>query len=213
MNYFPPMYTLVHDDAPFGRTSLRDGAANNNVWYHAFGMTPLEQSSNQYNTPFSYNNTYVFYSPFETTTTTYFQPLQFQSPQSPQSPQSQHQLLRSHPSRVKTGAKEYTDEKVNFFKMSDDDDDTLEAYFSSFWNMCLGKNKKCCDSCLQPYYNKKEIEKAEIELTCVICLANKKSMVFVDCGHFSVCFKCSKQCTKCPICSKTSKNVLKVYLS
>jgi cytochrome P450 len=61
--------------------------------------------------------------------------------------------------------------------------------------------------------HKKEIEKAEIELTCVICLANKKSMVFVDCGHFSVCFKCSKQCTKCPICSKTSKNVLKVYLS
>lgn len=119
---------------------------------------------------------------------------------------------RAKGTRVKTELKEYTDEKVNFFNLAEDVDTPLEAYFLDFWNMCLGKNKKC-DTCLQPYYNKKELEKVEIELTCVICMVNKKSMVFVDCGHFSVCFRCSKQCTKCPICSKTSKNILKVYLS
>jgi hypothetical protein len=139
-------------------------------------------------------------------------------PRSHSRPRSRRSRPYSYTIRVKTCLKEYTDEKVNFFKVSDDDDsddsdDTLEAYFVDFWNMCLEKNKRNCDSCLQPYYNKKEVERAEFELTCVICMVNKKSTVFIDCGHFAVCFECSKKCMKCPICSKVSKNILKVYLS
>lgn len=113
------------------------------------------------------------------------------------------------------GKKEYTDEKISFFVS--EEEDTLEDYFSDFWKLSSGDGErsqnKNCATCKQPYYNVREIENAELELTCVICMANKKSMVFVDCGHFAVCFSCSKRCKKCPVCSKTSKRVLKVFLN
>ena len=118
-----------------------------------------------------------------------------------------------------------------------DKEDEAEKYFSDFWDsinitqaldthppneeqLALGvmpqrgfvRHNNVCNDCLQPYYNKKEVDKLEIEFTCVICLSNKKSMLFVECGHFVVCFNCSKQCDKCPICSKVS-NIIKVFLS
>lgn len=179
---------------------------------------PLYASGNPFS---SYDNSFILYTAQQPYSQPYSQPRSRPHLRPRSRPRSRPRVtpeipgafcLRHNADFAYPKGKEYTDEKVNFFEISEDDD-TLEAYFLDFWNMCCLKNKKKCDTCLQPFYSKQALEKAEFELTCVICIANKKSMVFVDCGHFAVCFKCSKQCVKCPICSKVSKNILKVFLS
>jgi hypothetical protein len=101
-----------------------------------------------------------------------------------------------------------TDEVLNFYIESNDE---LEGYFYDFWS-CIGEN--ICNGCKQPYYNKEEIKKAEIELTCSICLVNKKTVLFESCGHFATCFKCTNIVKKkCPICNKESQHTIRVYLS
>lgn len=91
----------------------------------------------------------------------------------------------------------------------EDDQFDVERYFSDFW---FKEKEKHCNTCLQPFYNKQEIHKTELELTCVICMVNKKRMAFPNCGHFVVCFRCGKQCNKCPICSKFGKPI-NIYLN
>jgi hypothetical protein len=55
------------------------------------------------------------------------------------------------------------------------------------------------------------------ELTCTICLANKRKVVFIDCNHFATCFNCAKtisqQSKKCPICRKIITHMTSVITS
>jgi hypothetical protein len=100
------------------------------------------------------------------------------------------------------------DEVLNLYVQSNDE---VEGYFFDFWNY-VGEN--ICNGCKQPYYNEQEIKKLEIELTCSICLVNKKTILFESCGHFATCFKCTNIVKKkCPICNKESQNTIRVFLS
>lgn len=53
--------------------------------------------------------------------------------------------------------------------------------------------------------------------TCVICLSNKKEIVFYPCGHQCLCLDCSKRFQDqarhmiCPICRNRIKDMIKVY--
>ena len=65
-----------------------------------------------------------------------------------------------------------------------------------------------------PYIEKEDEEEIEEEEetinelktfkfdNCVICLENKPSVLFCNCGHLCVCKECIKRFTKCPICKK-----------
>ena len=118
------------------------------------------------------------------------------------------QPLHSHYVKFNNNNLDGEDEVLNFYIQSNDE---MEGYFSDFWT-CVGEN--ICNGCKQPYYNEKEIKKTEIELTCSICLVNKKTILFESCGHFATCFKCTNVVEKkCPICAKKSENIIRVYLS
>jgi aminopeptidase C len=41
---------------------------------------------------------------------------------------------------------------------------------------------------------------------CKYCNENK-SVIFVPCGHFVCCDKCSMNCFKCPVCKKTTNRI------
>ena len=44
---------------------------------------------------------------------------------------------------------------------------------------------------------------------CLICYANKKSMIFFPCGHYYTCGECSMKVEKCPICRERITNMIK----
>lgn len=45
---------------------------------------------------------------------------------------------------------------------------------------------------------------------CIICMDNKKEIVFMTCGHFYTCNECSLKVNKCPICrNMISKRIKK----
>ena len=50
---------------------------------------------------------------------------------------------------------------------------------------------------------------------CVVCCSNKKQILSSNCGHFCVCFGCSKKILAmgrlCPICRGSWSNLVKVY--
>lgn len=100
------------------------------------------------------------------------------------------------------------DEVLNLYQ----DNDELELYFFEFWSYV--REIDYDNKYLTHTYNDQEIKKVEIELTCSICLLNKKTILFQNCGHFATCFTCSKIVkNKCPICNKTSQKTIRVYLS
>lgn len=47
---------------------------------------------------------------------------------------------------------------------------------------------------------------------CVVCLIEKRTRAFLNCGHFCICEMCVKQVPTCPICRKTSDS-MQIYLS
>lgn len=44
---------------------------------------------------------------------------------------------------------------------------------------------------------------------CLICYANKKSVIFFPCGHYYTCQECSIRVEKCPICREKITNMIK----
>lgn len=51
------------------------------------------------------------------------------------------------------------------------------------------------------------------ELTCVVCITNKRAIMFSDCGHFATCNECTKRLEKkCPICRLKNVNIRKIFL-
>jgi len=97
-------------------------------------------------------------------------------------------------------------------------------------NMLMGIDNKF--SCLnESYYNTNDedcfsdfwswaekddnvLKNIEIEMTCSVCMINKKAVVFVDCGHLATCLECSRKLNnKCPICSTMNEKVIRVYMS
>ncbi len=58
-------------------------------------------------------------------------------------------------------------------------------------------------------------ENVEEGKECIICLSDKPTMAFIDCGHMITCLKCSQLVRKknkaCPMCRKPIKGLLKVY--
>lgn len=46
---------------------------------------------------------------------------------------------------------------------------------------------------------------------CAICFSEPKELIFIPCGHFSICGCCDKQLTKrvCPICRSTIISTIK----
>lgn len=51
-------------------------------------------------------------------------------------------------------------------------------------------------------------------LTCLICLEEKRTHVMVPCGHVCLCDKCSqRKYTQCPVCRAGVTLVMKIYLS
>jgi len=49
----------------------------------------------------------------------------------------------------------------------------------------------------------------EDELDCIICMDGPKAIVFIPCGHYSVCKVCSSKLeNKCPICRSKIKTAV-----
>lgn len=46
---------------------------------------------------------------------------------------------------------------------------------------------------------------------CIVCMDYPRSAVAVSCGHISCCVSCSRQLTKCPVCSSRTR-FLRVYV-
>jgi hypothetical protein len=82
------------------------------------------------------------------------------------------------------------------------------------------KNHYCpdseyCDSCKNFHFNRKEkkllndntelkIEDTKgeiIDMTCIVCLTNKRSVLFLPCAHLACCNTCNSQIeSTCPVC-------------
>jgi len=48
-------------------------------------------------------------------------------------------------------------------------------------------------------------------VSCVVCMAQSRSHVFVPCGHMVTCVNCTKL-TNCPVCRMSIKMAMRVYL-
>jgi len=61
--------------------------------------------------------------------------------------------------------------------------------------------------------NKITTEKTE-DNECLLCLDNKKDIVFIPCGHVSMCSGCANKFTntECPCCRKTIEYMYKIYI-
>jgi hypothetical protein len=57
----------------------------------------------------------------------------------------------------------------------------------------------------------KFIQKIVDSKLCRVCMDNPVSAVFCPCGHLISCYKCSLQCTKCPLCRSCVAYVQYVY--
>jgi hypothetical protein len=56
-------------------------------------------------------------------------------------------------------------------------------------------------------------EKADQEMRfCSICWENEAEAVFVDCGHMLACMECARPLRDCPVCRRSIKQVVKLYL-
>ena len=53
--------------------------------------------------------------------------------------------------------------------------------------------------------------KDEIDLTCTICLINKRSIAYVPCGHVSSCHSCAYRLNTCPHCRTPITKSLKLF--
>ncbi|XP_055909111.1 death-associated inhibitor of apoptosis 1 [Eupeodes corollae] len=51
------------------------------------------------------------------------------------------------------------------------------------------------------------------EKLCKICYAAEYNTAFLPCGHVVACTKCASSVTKCPMCRKPFKDVMRVYFS
>jgi hypothetical protein len=68
----------------------------------------------------------------------------------------------------------------------------------------------------KPKANTEPLEKAEnLNEACVVCLDNKKTDIFVPCGHLCVCGPCGENIMKktraCPLCRSKSSSAIHVY--
>lgn len=58
-----------------------------------------------------------------------------------------------------------------------------------------------------------EAKKITDEKLCKICYADEYNTAFLPCGHVVACAKCASSVTKCPMCRKPFKDVMRVYFS
>ena len=49
------------------------------------------------------------------------------------------------------------------------------------------------------------------ENPCVVCLVNKKCILYTGCGHMCCCATCAAKIPKCPLCSKISTKTFVFY--
>jgi hypothetical protein len=61
--------------------------------------------------------------------------------------------------------------------------------------------------------NGEDAKCAEGELECVICMDNKRCMLFMPCRHVVSCKTCSQQLDKCPICKQQIKYKQQIIIS
>jgi len=50
------------------------------------------------------------------------------------------------------------------------------------------------------------------ESECVVCLSEKKSVVFMPCKHVACCEICSEKVEECPLCREKVESKIKVFL-
>jgi len=59
---------------------------------------------------------------------------------------------------------------------------------------------------------REELEAAQTEELCVICMEGAASHVFVPCGHLAVCERCVQMaCVQCPVCRQDVERVVRVF--
>lgn len=62
---------------------------------------------------------------------------------------------------------------------------------------------------IKPLDENKDIITNNEELQCIICMNNRKSVVFIDCSHMILCCKCANKIIDsnkmCPLCKKEIK--------
>ena len=46
---------------------------------------------------------------------------------------------------------------------------------------------------------------------CIICSTRQRAVVFVPCGHFSVCVPCGHGLKSCPTCGANIKALVRIY--
>lgn len=56
------------------------------------------------------------------------------------------------------------------------------------------------------------LEVCNLQTECCICFQDKKSIVFLPCGHFICCLQCSSRIEKCPMCKTKIEEFKKVFL-
>lgn len=56
-------------------------------------------------------------------------------------------------------------------------------------------------------------ENVDTKNKCVVCYENDKEFVFIPCGHFATCAKCSFSMSLCPICRTAITTKQRVYVS
>ena len=46
---------------------------------------------------------------------------------------------------------------------------------------------------------------------CVVCLDRPRVMMMRPCNHYCICEECSRNLTRCPICTKRFRHMEKIY--
>lgn len=78
--------------------------------------------------------------------------------------------------------------------------------------MCDSSNEEICDSSNEEICNSSNEEKCK-SLTCVVCLNERREILFLKCHHIVSCRDCSARLIFCPICRNHILKKVVIYLS
>lgn len=89
----------------------------------------------------------------------------------------------------------------------------------NFFTMIMAENNlgqttkpKATKPTNQTKLDHKDEETKNEELSCCVCLSNRKCVLFDTCSHIPVCFSCSKNLKgKCPLCRLENQKTRLVY--
>uniref|UniRef100_A0A6C0JBA6 RING-type domain-containing protein n=1 Tax=viral metagenome TaxID=1070528 RepID=A0A6C0JBA6_9ZZZZ len=98
-------------------------------------------------------------------------------------------------------------------KSNNDTPKTFSVSFGDWKCECGTYNKRLNENCFKCKKVPSELESERVDdSTCLICMKTRRQCAVIPCGHFVMCYECSKKIPdRCPKCRGNIDKMLKIY--